>query len=401
MPSFARTFRTLEAEPEARSRLAIVAAIAVLVAWGAWFVLARVNVYATSASARVEVARATQPVDAPTTGRVVKVNVALDQAVKAGDVLVELDDEGERLALAEAKARVDGLGPQVEATRAQMAAEQRALGDLGGTSSAAVAESSAKLREAAVSTALAEEEARRVEKLHESGSVSDIDAMRARADADKKAASEAAARNEITKMRRQYRTDHDDRRTRIASLALEAAKLEAELATQKAKIVTLTHDIERRRVVAPGDGRVGEIGNVRPGSVLKEGERIATIVSSGDLRIVGQYVPAEALGRVAPGQTARVRLEGFPWTEYGEVIARVTFVAREVRDGMARVELEVVKASPRIPLQHGLPATVQVEIERASPMELVLRAAGRLVTGQQHAPAPAASAASGPQASGG
>jgi membrane fusion protein (multidrug efflux system) len=88
-----------------------------------------------------------------------------------------------------------------------------------------------------------------------------------------------------------------------------------------------------------------------------------------------------------------VRLEGFPWTEYGEVIARVTNVARELRDGEARVELEVVRASPRIPLQHGMPATVQIELEKATPMELVLRAAGRLVAGAHTAPAGSASAA--------
>jgi len=391
MPAFSRTFRTLEAQPEGRSRFAIFTSILVLGAWCAWFALAHVSVYATSSSARVEVVRATHPVDAPIGGSVISVDAELDRSVKKGDVIVLLDDQAQQLALGEARAKAAGLGPQVEATRAQIEAEERALGDLSGQTSAALDEASARLRETSVARALSQEESSRVDRLRASGSISDVEAIRAQADSDRKSALEEAARSDVLKLRRQFQTDHDDRRTRVASLALESAKLMAELETVKATIATLEHDIDERRVLAPTDGRVGEVGQVRVGSVLKEGDHVATIVSSGDLRIVAQYDPAEALGRVRPGQKARVRLEGFAWTEYGEVIARVTDVAREVRDGKARVELEVVSASPRIPMQHGLPATVQIEIERSTPATLVLRAAGKLVSG-----APASSGPAGP-----
>ncbi len=387
-PSFSRTFRTLEAEPEARSRVAMFAAVVVLVAWAVWFSRAHLAVYATSATARVEVTRATHPVDVPLAGRVISVNVRLDQVATEGDVLAQLDDQVEQLQLAEARARAQGLGPQVDATRVEIAAEERALGDLSSTQNAAIAGATARIQEATVAAALAKDESARAGKLHASGSVSDVEALRAQADADRTAASQAAAVSDVMKLQHQYRTDHDDRRTRLASLALDASKLEAELANVKATVATLEHDIARRRVLAPATGRIGEIGNVQPGSVVKEGERIATIVSSGELRIIAQYAPADALGLVHAGQTARVRLEGFPWTEYGEVIGRVTDVARELRDGQARVELEVVRASPRIPLQHGMPATVQIELEEATPMELVLRAAGHLVAGTHAAPAP-------------
>jgi hypothetical protein len=56
-------------------------------------------------------------------------------------------------------------------------------------------------------------------------------------------------------------------------------------------------------------------------------------------------------------------------------------VANEVRDGRVRVELGVDPegASP-IPLQHGLPGNVEVQVERVAPATLVLRAAGKLLT---------------------
>ena len=73
-------------------------------------------------------------------------------------------------------------------------------------------------------------------------------------------------------------------------------------------------------------------------------------------------------------------LEGFPWTQYGAISATVASVASEVRDGRVRVELALRPnlASP-IPLQHGLPGTVEVEVDRVSPAILVLRTAGQLL----------------------
>ena len=59
----------------------------------------------------------------------------------------------------------------------------------------------------------------------------------------------------------------------------------------------------------------------------------------------------------------------------------MTRVAGEVREGQVRVELVVpADAKTTIPLQHGLPGSIEVEVETISPFELFLRNAGRLVT---------------------
>jgi membrane fusion protein (multidrug efflux system) len=72
-----------------------------------------------------------------------------------------------------------------------------------------------------------------------------------------------------------------------------------------------------------------------------------------------------------------VRLEGFPWTQYGSTLARVSHVSGEVRDGQVRVELALDAASNNaIPFQHGLPAEVDVEVERLTPLQMILRSVG-------------------------
>ncbi len=95
---------------------------------------------------------------------------------------------------------------------------------------------------------------------------------------------------------------------------------------------------------------------------------------------MAEFAAADAVGRIQPGQRARLRLTGFPSTRYGSIPAAVVRVGSEARDGRIRVELDVLPGdgSP-LPLEHGLPGTVEVEVERLSPAALVLRTAGKLL----------------------
>jgi hypothetical protein len=97
------------------------------------------------------------------------------------------------------------------------------------------------------------------------------------------------------------------------------------------------------------------------------------------LRVVANFDPPAALGRIRPGQHAQLRLDGFPWAQYGSVSATITSVASEIRDGSIRVEMALdPNSSSRIPLQPGMPGSVEVQIENVSPANYVLRTVGGL-----------------------
>jgi hypothetical protein len=67
-----------------------------------------------------------------------------------------------------------------------------------------------------------------------------------------------------------------------------------------------------------------------------------------------------------------------PGTQYGSVSGVVERVAQEVRDGNVRVELLIQESgATRIPLQHGLPGSLQIAVDETSPASLAWRAAGR------------------------
>jgi len=114
---------------------------------------------------------------------------------------------------------------------------------------------------------------------------------------------------------------------------------------------------------------------------MHEAESVASIVPSGRLRAVAMFPAQAAFGRIREGQAAVLRLDGYPWTEFGAVKATVGHVAQEVRDGRVRVELDLQPGSNFSGrLEHGMPGSVEVAVERISPLALVLRTAGQWLT---------------------
>ncbi|MBI3680814.1 MAG: hypothetical protein HY235_10495 [Acidobacteria bacterium] len=56
-------------------------------------------------------------------------------------------------------------------------------------------------------------------------------------------------------------------------------------------------------------------------------------------------------------------------------------MAQEIRDGNVRVELDIEPGSSfRGKLEHGMPGTLEVAVERLSPLSLILRTAGQRLT---------------------
>jgi membrane fusion protein (multidrug efflux system) len=377
--AFSRTTRALAHDAAFGARFSLAVAVVLAIAWGAWFSSTKVPIYESSSKARVEVLRATHPVDTPSAGRVVEVDFALDGTVREGDVLLRLDSSTEELQLQETRAKIAATGPQLEALRNEATAQRQAMDAYRGQLYAQLAEAQSHVNEAAIMSEAGRIEAKRSEQLYDESLVSDAERQRAKAESERRAAAEKTARSGLERLRRESATGTEDRNTRIVSLESEVASLSAQLATLQASIPILEHAVDLRTVRAPASGRIGETANVRVGQVLAQGAHIATVLAPGDLRMVALFEPSAAMGRVRAGQTARVRLDAFPWTEYGALRATVSDVAAELHDGEVRTELTLdPSTTPGVPLQHGLPGQVDVVVEETTPARLLLRSMGRL-----------------------
>jgi membrane fusion protein (multidrug efflux system) len=362
----------------------VLTAAALAIVWAVWFVAAPVPVYEVTESARIEVNAAAHPVAAQVAGRVVVTNLALGKDVTAGAVLVVLDSEEEQLALREYAARRAGLVHKLEAVRARIAAERDAVERYRKARAVALGECRAKVEEAEARARFAESQFETLVRLRSRGASSPEEYERGRREAE--AARAAVKTNQLAAERvgQERDVEEDDRRARIAGQEAAAAELQGTLATEDAAARRLEHAVDLRRVRAPVAGRVGEVvAAFRQGSFVRAGERLAAIVPPGEPRAVALF-PASAVGRIRPTQPGRLRLLGYPWTQFGTVPARVTGVGNEATRGLIRVELRLLPApSSTIPLVHGLPGTAEVEIERVTPVVLALRAAGQYLTARR------------------
>src|SRR5215471_10848453 len=127
--AFSQSMRALAVDGGRWSIPGLVLVLMLLSGWGAWFVGARVTVYAVTPTARLEVDQAGHPIAAPLAGRIVTTHLVVGHEVQAREVLVELDAEAPRLQYEEAHVRLTALVSQRQARRRELTAEQIAQQD--------------------------------------------------------------------------------------------------------------------------------------------------------------------------------------------------------------------------------------------------------------------------------
>src|SRR5687768_11352466 len=198
---FARSLRSLALDGHRGSILAVIALAAIAGAWIAWSVLGRVNVYETSANARLEIAEPLHRIEAPIDGRVVEVLVELGDEVREGRPLVRLESARERLELVEAQARLAALRAQVDPLEAELGAASESIEQGQATGRGAVSEASAQQRAAESAAELARERAERLERLAAAGGTSEQERSEALREAEREASEAQAASFAIQRLR--------------------------------------------------------------------------------------------------------------------------------------------------------------------------------------------------------
>lgn len=378
--SFSRTTRALANDNSRYAILTWLLAGLLLGIWLAWFFWATVSVTETSSTARIEVSQSAHPIVPLVAGKVIATRLSLGQHVNTNDVLLELDTRTEQLRLQEQTAQLHALPSQINALQKQIAALVAAQDDAQSASAAQTQSNAAHLQEATTATAFAQDLARRLSQIQDTDAIPLLDILRAKADLQKLANAKDALAKDVLRQQWDAKMRQHQALADIESLRREAAKLQGEFTSTQISITRLQQDIEKHRILSPASGQIGSMNPLQIGSYVNIGEKLGTVVPQRELKIIAYFPPAAVLGKIRPGQRARMRLDGFPWAQFGTLPATVSGVGAEIKDGQVQVELspQLPKASP-IVMQHGLPGTVEINIERLSPALMVLRASGQLL----------------------
>lgn len=383
---FRSTLRSLRSLDEREHRALTLLGLAAALGWAVWALLGTIPLYATSAAARVEAEQSTFQIAPAVEGRIARADLALAQAFKKGDTLLELDATTQTMLLEEGRATITGLRDDITALDVRAEGERRATAAEQARQALAIEEAVAAEREARAQSDMAARRASDASRLLAGGLVAESEAASVRQEADARRAREDAARLAWQRAGKARDVSLAEAAAKQASIAAERVRLEGELRLAERRREQLEHDVELRRVIAPASGTVGELKNVHVGTFVAAGERLGVLVPDDELRIVAD-LPGEMLAKIRPGQRARFRFEGYPALAHGSVAAVVRRVGAEARDGSVEVILTPQPdLSARLPLQHGVRGTIDIEIERVTPAALLLRRVGEVAEPRRDAP---------------
>jgi len=373
-----RSFRGLEQERSGAPIAIFWLAVLIGSLWTAWLFFGSIARYAVTEAARLEVEGQAHPIIALMDGIVVASYMTLDEEVARGQVLAELESVDIQLDLVGLQARRAGLARQIESIRGEIDAQEQALRDIRRALGPELEEARARSQAAEIAADQADRQVARTEPQHKARYVTEIYWDSVTSDAKQKRVAANAWRASMTHIEVDYQLRQSEKKAQIAALSRELDRLESEVASVDATAAHVEHDRQHSFVLAPVAGRLGEAVPLQPGATVHNGDHVGAVIPPGQLRAIATSPAEEAVGRIRPGQRARLRLQSLPWVQYGTLPATVTHMANEGARGNVRVEL-AVQGADRFPalLEHGLAASLEVEIERVPPIVLVLRAVGR------------------------
>jgi len=342
------------------------------------------------------------PVAARVNGQIAKRLVEDNQRVKKGDVLIQIDEADFAARLKQAEAELETTRAQAAAADAQVqVVEASAKGGLQTArasfsgSSMGVANAEAQLAASRAGLERAKAEARKGEldlqrtKQLVAGNAlprERLDNAQVAYDATQAALAQAQAQvAAASEMRRLASTRVDEARGRLdqstpIAAQIASARASADLAHARIKVAEAMVELARlqlsyTKVIASEDGLVTKL-TVQPGQMIQLGQPLAALVP--DRTYVVANFKETQVGRMRPGQQARVRIDAFPGAEFegkveslgGGTGARFSLLPPDNASGnfvkvVQRVPVRISWGKrPDLPLQAGLSTEVTVFVRK-------------------------------------
>lgn len=295
-------------------------------------------------------------------GRIAAVDVREGHTVKAGQVLVRIDDAQVRARVDQAGAAAATLESQIASARLGIALLRRETPLTVEAARAAVDRANASVAGAQAAERMARRDAERANDLIAKGFTSSQQSERAQLALDAAASELDAARAAALQTRKQLaQADLGGERVRVKEADL--LTLQAQLKQTQAMLAEAQSVLADLTLPAPAAGVVASRMR-EPGEVVAAGAPLLELVDLDQLYLK-VYVPEAQIGKLRLGLPAKVYTDAFPDQPYDATVryiaTRAEFTPKEVQTPDERVKLVYavklyVSTNPDHRLSPGLPA---------------------------------------------
>ena len=267
------------------------------------------------------------PLSTRISGTVRRVNAGDYQAVKAGQLIVELDDADYLAVVAEAKAALAAATAEYAANQnAKRAADAgiEAAGETIQAAEAGVAAAQAGINAVQADVAQSKSELHRQQVLLASRAATRQQLEGAE---DLQSRASAGLEGRTADLARAHALAASSRAALAGSLQQRAALdakdqvLLAEIAAKKAAIIVAGVNLGYTKIYSPSDGTVGEF-RVHPGQLVGVGVQVVELVQSG-VWVQANYRETQ-LGRVQPGDPVDVQIDALPSGRFQGRVAQIS-----------------------------------------------------------------------------
>ena len=266
------------------------------------------------------------PLSTRISGTVRKVDVGDFEAVKPGQLLVQLDDEDYRAILEQAKAALAAAKAQFDDNQAaKRIQDAQILNAEAGIAQAAAAVDAAKAGVVAVQSDVerTETERKRQEALLAAKATTHQQLEQAVADADRFSGMLASRQADLARAQATLtssRTMLEAAKRQRAALDTRDELYKADIQAKQAAIIVANVNLGYTKIVAPAAGAIGE-RHVQEGQLVAPGMQLVDLVN-GDVWIQANYKETQ-LTNIRRGDVADIKIDTFPGVELHGKVAEI------------------------------------------------------------------------------
>ncbi|NJM98470.1 MAG: HlyD family efflux transporter periplasmic adaptor subunit [Phormidesmis sp. RL_2_1] len=168
----------------------------------------------------------------------------------------------------------------------------------------------------------------------------------------------------------------------LQKLAMEEQQLQATIADLSTQLEQAKTKLSQSYVKASTDGIVSNLAIHNVGEVVQPGQVVAEVVPEDTPLILSAVVPPQEAGLLKVGMETQIKLDAFPYQNYGTLLGTVAFIspdAKAVTDTSEGYQVDVALAQDfvvheqqQVRLQIGQTATAEVVVRRRRIIEILL-----------------------------